>query len=144
MRKFLLSLVFAAPLVYADGTASLARSYEHLCDALNQQTEALEDIETSADAAEAALSVMDAQRVLKELMSVDEKALWDYIENTEDKKKDIIDIMVRLALQYDRLKKNNYFDNADLKELLSAQIEFNPEAAAKREKLEEVDHDADD
>ncbi len=122
----------------------MACVYESLLRALNQETEALEKIGEPADAAGVIEEVRAALAAQKELLAVDAKELWQYIDNTEGKKQPLVDVLGRLALQFGRMEKTNYFQNADLKALLSAQIEENEEAAkAKREKIHAVDHDED-
>lgn len=122
----------------------MAKAYESLLNSLTQETEALEKIEEAGDVAGVVGDVRAALAAQKALLVVDAKELWLYIDNTEGKKQPLIDVLERLAIQFGRLEKTNYFDSADLRALLSAQIEENPEAArAKREKIHAVDHDED-
>lgn len=144
MHRFLLPVFFASSALYAAENDPMACVYESLLHALNQEVAALEKIEEPADAAGVVEEVKAALTAQKELLAVDAKELWQYIDNTEGKKQPLIDVLERLALQFGRLEKTNYFDSADLRSLLSAQIEENLEAArAKREKIHAVDHDED-
>lgn len=144
MHRFLLPVFFASCVLYAAETNPMASVYESLLNSLTQETEALEKIEEAADVAGVVGEVRAALAAQKELLAVDARELWLYIDNTEGKKQPLIDVLERLALQFGRLEKTNYFESADLKALLSAQIEENPEAAkAKREKIHAVDHDED-
>lgn len=144
MHRFLLPVFFASSALYAAETDPMASVYESLLRALNQEAVALEKIGEPADAAGVVEEVKAALSAQKQLLAVDARELWRYIDNTEGKKQPLIDVLARLALQFGRMEKTNYFQNADLKALLSAQIEENAEAAkAKREKIHAVDHDED-
>ena len=122
----------------------MASAYESLLSALTREAVALEKIEEPADAAGVVEEVRAALLTQKGLLSVDAAELWQYIDNTDGKKQPLIDVLERLALQFGRLEETDYFGNPELKALLSAQIEENPEAAkAKREKVHAVDHDED-
>lgn len=144
MYRFLLPVFFASSVLYAAETNPMAKAYESLLNSLTQETEALEKIEEAGDVAGVVGDVRAALAAQKELLVVDAKELWLYIDNTEGKKQPLIDVLERLAIQFGRLEKTNYFDSADLKALLSSQIEENPEAAkAKREKIHAVDYDED-
>lgn len=148
MHRTLLPILFAVPAVYAaEYTAEadpMAGIYEKLYTALEQEVLALEQIDQPADAAAAVAELRAALAAQQELLSVDQNALWLYIDNTKDKKQAMVDILVRLALQFQRIEKAAYFDNAELKELLAPQVEYDSEAEhAKREKVHAVDHDED-
>lgn len=144
MHRFTLPLFFAASALHAAEVDPSAAVYDKLLGALTQAVVALEKIDDVADAEPAVAEIQESIRVQNELLEEDDTALWQYIENTKDRKQALIDILERLALQFARLEKTNYFDNAELKALLADQIEENAEAAkAKRAKVHAVDHDED-
>ena len=109
-----------------------------------QETLALESIQTATDAAGAVDQLRAALQAQQALLSTDESALWQYIDNTEGRKQALVDLLERLALQLCRMETQQYYGSDELKTLLSPQIEFDPdEEHAKRAKLHAVDHDED-
>lgn len=144
MHRTLLPILFAVPAIYAADSASVAVSYGRLYDALEQEVLALEKIVKPADAAAAVEKVRASLAVQNELLSVDQNELWLYIDNTQGKKQALVDMMVRLALQFQRVEIAAFFGNDELKELLAPQIILDPTVKhAKREKVHAVDHNAD-
>lgn len=147
MFKPFAALFFAASAVYASAEP-VVEAYETLLTSLEQEVVALEKVQQAADASEAAASVQAAlktQQQLRDSLQGDgERELWVYIDNTADAKQPLVDVMVRLAVQFKRMAENNFFDNAELRELLSPQIV--PDATSEKAKLEKmraIDHDDD-
>lgn len=147
MFKPFAALFLAASAVYASAEP-VVEAYETLLASLEQEVVALEKVQQAADAPGAVASVqaaLNTQRQLRDTLRGDgEKELWVYIDNTADAKQPLVDVMVRLAVQFKRMAENNFFDNAELRELLSPQIV--PDAMsekAKLEKLRAIDHDDD-
>ncbi len=144
MRKFLLSLFLcSSALCYAE-TDPIAEVYARLDSAITQVVQALESIEQPQDADRAVAEVRAGIQAQQELLSVDEKALWQYIDNTDNAKQPLVDMLERLALQFARLEQSDYFGNAELRALLSPQLVEDPSAKpAKSQKLRTIDHDED-
>ena len=86
--------------------------------ALEQQVEALEKVKDAADAAEAVSKVNAALQAQKALFGVDETELWQYIDRTPQTKVALMRMLQRLAAEVDRISKENFYGNADLKKLL--------------------------
>lgn len=147
MFKPFAALFLAASAVYASAEP-VVEAYETLLTSLEQEVVALEKVQQAADAPEAAASVqaaLNTQQQLRDSLQGDgERELWVYIDNTADAKQPLVDVMVRLAVQFKRMAENNFFDNAELRELLSPQIV--PDATSEKAKLEKmraIDHDDD-
>ncbi len=144
MHRTLFPLLVASTVVYAADVDPMASAYEALYSALEQETLALESIQTATDAAGAVDQLRAALQAQQALLSTDESALWQYIDNTEGRKQALVDLLERLALQFCRLEMQQYYGSDELKTLLSPQIEFDPDVEhAKRAKLHAVDHDED-
>lgn len=137
MHRTLLPILFAVPAVYAADSDPMAGIYERLYAALEQEVEALENIEQAADVASALEQLRASLAAQSELLSVDQNELWLYIDNTKDRKQALVDLLVRLALEFLRVEKAAYFDSDELKALLAPQIEVDPTVEhAKREKVD--------
>ena len=72
----------------------------------------------AADAAEAVSKVNAALQAQKALFGVDETELWQYIDRTPQTKVALMRMLQRLAAEVDRISKENFYGNADLKKLL--------------------------
>ena len=96
---------------------------ENLAAGLEKQVELLADVDDAASAAEV---LPELRRVLGELSALngqcDESALWLYIENHVDVRQELLEYLLRLAAQFDRLQKAEYFGNQELGALLAPQI----------------------
>lgn len=106
--------------------ALAADSPEETCaklrQALTEEVELLENLR-SADEVKSMLSALRrSQKKQNELFGCDESALWDYISNTDGVKQPLVELLQRLAAQLCRMEECNYYDNAELKELLYTQI----------------------
>lgn len=142
MYKMLVSFLMASTAIYAAETNLMAEACDRLVAALEQKTAALTRMQSEADVDAALDDLCASLDALKEQMAVDQKELWLYIDNTEGVKQPIIDELERLALQFARIQQAGFFNNARLRELLAPQLITDPEAQrAKREKLQEIDHD---
>lgn len=144
MLKHLATLLVAGSALYAAEVNPMAEATDRLLRALEQEVAALEEISSPADAPAAVEAVRASLQVQKELFGVDARELWLYIDNVDGVKQPLVDVMVRLAVQFKRLGENQFFGNADLRELLAPQVV--PDAAsekAKLEKLHSIDHDED-
>lgn len=147
MYKSLLPLLFVGTALYAAETDPMQKVCERLIAALEQETEALESINQPADIPAGLEKLRASLQALQELFAEDETLLWQYIDNTPGAKQPIVDVLEELALQFARMEKENFFSNAELREVLAPQV-CPSEAAeahkkAKREKLQEIDHDED-
>lgn len=120
---FACSLAVAACIAPA---ALAADSAEETCaklrEALKQEVELLEGLR-SADAVSGMLSdLRRSQKTQNELFGGDDAELWEYISNTDGVKQPLVELLQRLAAQLSRLEDCNYYDNAELKEMLYTQV----------------------
>ncbi len=144
MYKMLVPFLIASSAIYAAEANPMAEVCDRLVAALEQETAALTRMQSEADVDGALDELRASLDSLKALMSVDEKELWLYIDNTEGAKQPIIDELERLALQFARVQQSGFFNNAQLRELLAPQLITDPTTQrAKLEKLQEIDHDED-
>lgn len=145
MYKTLASLFIASSVLYAAEAEPMAAVCDRLVAALEQEAEALESITEAGDISAPLAKVRESLAAQQELFAVDAGLLWQYIDNTEGVKQPIIDVLQRLALQFDRVEKAKFFGSAELRELLGPQVLATPATEranrAKREKLREIDHD---
>lgn len=117
------SLVVAAcvaPAVWA------ADSPEETCtklrEALQQEVELLEGLRSADDVKGMLSDLRRSQKKQTELFGGDDAALWEYISNTDGVKLPLVELLQRLAVQLSRLEDCNFYDNAELKELLYTQV----------------------
>lgn len=147
MYKTLVPFLFAASAIYAAEQDPMVAVCERLVEALEQEVEALESIKEPSDAAACVDKLRSSLQALEDLFAEDEKLLWQYIDNTSGAKQPIIDVLEQLALQFARVEQARYFGNEELRRLLAPQIDGPGSGASekrsKREKLHEIDHDAD-
>lgn len=144
MFKMLVPILVAGTALYAAEADPMEAVYTQLLSALEQETEALEKMESAADVDKALADLRASLNTLQEMLTVDTRDLWRYVDNTEGVKQPVVDQLELLALQFARLEQANFFDNAELRELLAPQIFSSPEARkVKHEKLHEIDHDED-
>lgn len=90
--------------------------------ALTQEVELLEKLRSADDVKGILSDLRRSQKKQSDLFGSDDAALWDYISNTDGVKQPLIELLQRLAAQLSRLEDCNYYDNAELKELLYTQI----------------------
>lgn len=121
-----LSLLFVGCALYAQAEDGVEQACARLTSALEQQVVALEGITDTASSQQAVPTIRESLRVLEDLFSVGETAMWQYIDHTEGVKLPLIELMQRLAVQFGRLEETSYFGNAELKVLLSPQMEQAP------------------
>ena len=109
-----------APAAYA------ADSPEETCAklraALQTQVELMEGIRSPEDAAKVISDLRKSQKKQEELFGAEDAALWEYISNTDGAKQPLVELLQRMAAQLSRLEDVNYYDNAELKELLYTQV----------------------
>ena len=144
MYKTLLPLLFVTSAIYAAETDPMADACSRLVAALTQEAEVLEKMSSAAEVRENLPELKSSLTALEDLFAVDEKALWQYIDNTEGAKQPVVDALELVALQFMRLEKAGFFADAELRALLAPQILSSPAAKkAKREKLRAIDPDED-
>lgn len=106
--------------------ALAADSPEETCaklrEALQTQVELMEGVRSPEDAAKAVSPLRKCQKKQNELFCADDAALWEYISNTDGAKQPLVELLQRMAAQLSRLEDANYYDNAELKELLYTQV----------------------
>lgn len=106
--------------------ALAADSPEQTCaklrEALKQEVELLENLRSADDVKGMLSDLRRSQRKQNDLFGGDDAALWEYISNTDGVKEPLVELLQRLAAQLSRLEDCNYYDNAELKELLYTQI----------------------
>ena len=109
-----------APAAYA------AESPEETCAklraALQTQVELMEGVRSPEDAAKVISDLRKSQKKQEELFGAEDAALWEYISNTDGAKQPLVELLQRMAAQLSRLEDVNYYDNAELKELLYTQV----------------------
>lgn len=93
-----------------------------LREALQAQVELMEGVRSAEDAAKAISPLRKSQEKQNELFGADDEALWEYISNTDGVKQPLVELLQRMAVQLSRLEDCNYYDNAELKELLYTQV----------------------
>lgn len=144
MNRFLLSPLIVTTVVCASAAEPVADAYERLVDALEMEVEALGQMQQAGEVEESLGKLRAALEAQQALLALDEKELWLYIDNTPGVKQPLLNILSKLALEFARMEEESYFNHAGLKELLSPQIEEDPDAQkAKLEKIHAVDHDDD-
>lgn len=123
------SLLFASTAVLAACVAPAAvaaDSPEETCaklrEALQTQVELMEGVRSPEDAEKAISPLRKSQKKQNELFGADDAALWEYISNTDGAQQPLIELLQRMAAQLSRLEDANYYDNAELKELLYTQV----------------------
>lgn len=142
MFKMLVPILMAGTALYAAETEPMAAVCDQLLAALEQETASLTKMQAADDVPAALEELRDSLQKLEALMAVDAKELWTYIDNTTGAKQLLVDELERLALQFARVQKAAFFNNAELKSLLAPQVLEQPKThRSKREKLHEIDHD---
>lgn len=145
MYKTLVPLLCVGTALYAAEADPMVEVCERLIAALEQEVEALESIEKAEDVPAALEQLRAGLLAQEDLFAVDQKLLWQYIDNTPGAKQPIVDVLELLAVQFVRMESNNFFDSAELRQILTPQIFGSPDAKSgkktKREKLHEIDHD---
>ncbi|MBQ9830319.1 MAG: hypothetical protein IJO38_08255 [Akkermansia sp.] len=142
MFKMLVPILMAGTALYAAETEPMAAVCDQLLAALEQETASLTKMQAADDVPAALEELRDSLQKLEALMAVDAKELWTYIDNTTGAKQPLVDELERLALQFARVQKAAFFNNAELKSLLAPQVLEQPKThRSKREKLHEIDHD---
>ena len=106
-----------------------------ICKRLSAGLAAQESVLMGAkDATSAAQAVPELRRVLAELAALHEQAdadaLWLYIENHPDVKNELMECLLKLAKQFERLKKEKFYGNAELRAALAPQL--TPPAASSK------------
>lgn len=112
--------VCIAPAAFA--ADSPEKTCSKLREALTAEVELLENLRSADDVKGMLSDLRRSQKKQSDLFSADDAALWDYISNTDGEKQTLIELLQRLAAQLSRLEDCNYYDNAELKELLYTQI----------------------
>lgn len=116
----------AALVACAVPAAAAADAPEVTCaklrEALQAQVELMEGVRSAEDAAKAISPLRKSQEKQNELFGADDEALWEYISNTDGVKQPLVELLQRMAVQLSRLEECNYYDNAELKELLYTQV----------------------
>ncbi len=124
--KPLLPLISLAALVVA-ATAEASpeeAACQQLSDALTRE---LAILRTVQDSASATASIPQLKTVLDELATMDrsyeaEKALWEYIDNTEGVKLPMVELLQRLTIELYRLEKAHFYMNKEFYLLLKPQV----------------------
>ncbi len=142
MYKMLVPILLTGTALYAAESDPMAAVCDQLMAALEQETASLQKMESADDVAGALDELRASLQKLQELMAVDAAALWVYIDNTAGAKQPLVDELERLALQFARLQKAEFFENEELRSLLAPQLQEQPKThRSKRAKLHEIDHD---
>lgn len=126
-RSFLFAGVTAVAVAACVAPAAYAAdSPEETCEklraALQTQVELMEGVRSPEDAAKVISDLRKSQKKQEELFGAEDAALWEYISNTDGAKQPLVELLQRMAAQLSRLEDVNYYDNAELKELLYTQV----------------------
>lgn len=126
-RSFLFAGVTAVAVAACVAPAAYAaESPEETCAklraALQTQVELMEGVRSPEDAAKVISDLRKSQKKQEELFGAEDAALWEYISNTDGAKQPLVELLQRMAAQLSRLEDVNYYDNAELKELLYTQV----------------------
>lgn len=144
MLKNLATLLVASTALYAAEPNAVAEASDRLLQALEQEMTALEEIETPEDVPAALGAIRESLLAQEDLFAVDATELWTYIDNTPGVKQPLVDALVRIAIQFNRLRATDFFGNDELRQLLSPQVIADESVErVKKERLEQIDHDAD-
>lgn len=107
---------------------AVATAYARLCNGLQEELQILSAISDTATA-NAAVKPLDntlsllAQRV----EGVTDKELWSYIDNTQDNKLPLIELVQKLTVQFQRIEKAKFFGSHELREAMLPQLRPNPD-----------------
>lgn len=116
------------PIAAVAGVAAVVQAAEPaetcnaLCEALKQEVELLKSVKDTESAKDVMRPLRRSMEKQAELFSADDKELWEYMDNTEGAKLPLVELLERLAGQFTRLEEVNFYDCAELKELLYDQI----------------------
>lgn len=102
--------------------ATPAETCTALCKALEQEVVLLERVTDTGTAKEVLGDLRKSMEAQRNLFSADDKALWEYIDNTDGAKQPLIELLQRLAGQFIRLEDAAFYNCAELKEQLYDQI----------------------
>ena len=92
-------------------------------EALVEETTLLAGV-TDAESAAAALPQLGACLArLSAMRGTNEDALWSYIDNTQDVKTRLVEVMERLAAQFTRLEQAGFHGSAELEAALAPQLQ---------------------
>ena len=92
-------------------------------EALCEETTLLARVVDKASAEALVPELRDCLERLAAMRGTDEPALWSYIDNTPDAKTRMVDVMERLARQFNRLEREGFFDCAELADALAPQLQ---------------------
>lgn len=107
---------------------ALATAYERLLKGLQEEVRILDSITDTATAQAAVEPLKSTTKLLAQRVDgVTDKDLWNYIDNTQDNKLPLIEMVQRLSAQFTRLQKNNFYGCYDLQDALRLQLEPNPD-----------------
>lgn len=119
------ALLLSTPgIVYAQSEQAV---YQKLLDGLRTEVRILSSI-TDADSAHTALPELKKTMQALEALNneVEEKQLWNYLENTTDVKQPLLDELERLFGELQRIEKARYFGSKQLMQQLAPMV--NPAA----------------
>ncbi len=102
--------------------AAPAETWQSLCDALKQEVELLKSVKDKESAESVLRPLRRSLEKQGDLFSADDSELWEYMDNTEDAKTPLVELLERLAGQFTRLEEVNFYDCDELRELLYEQI----------------------
>ena len=107
--------------------AAAAETPQQACraleDALCEETALLARVVDKASAEALVPELRDCLAKLEAMRGAGEAALWRYIDNTPDAKTRMVDVMERLARQFNRLEREGFFDCAELADALAPQLQ---------------------
>lgn len=107
--------------------AVAAESPQQACAALEgalaEETAVLAGVTDAASAAAALPQLRACLDKLAAMRGTDEGALWNYIDNTQDVKARMVEVMERLAAQFHRLEQAEFYGCTELGAALAPQLQ---------------------
>ena len=107
--------------------AAAAETPQQACRALEvalcEETALLARMVDKASAEALVPELRDCLAKLAAMRGAGEGALWRYINNTPDAKTRMVDVMERLARQFNRLEREGFFDCPELADALAPQLQ---------------------
>lgn len=111
-----------------DQNNSVATAYARLCNGLQEELQILSAISDTATAKAAVKPLSNTLTLLAQRVEgVSDKELWSYIDNTQDNKLPLIELVQKLTVQFQRIEKAKFFGSHELRETMLPQLRPNPD-----------------
>lgn len=118
-----------AIVAHAEGEdQALTTAYDRLRGGLQEELQILSAISDNATAKAAVGPLSKTLALLAQRVEgVSDKALWTYIDNTQDNKLPLIELVQKLTVQFERIEKAKFFGCHELRETMLPQLRPNPD-----------------